>query len=436
MSVFDATQLILQAPWAHCFAMTPFPVLFTLRASCLLSLNLLAFALCSEELRPGVFKAMGSGVGNLLTSTCLKGTHPSPSLWTLVKPRNTHHISGNRWWCSTCGTWALRQDSCFSALSTEPHSDGLSQRQKPLQEGCLRCGGLPGVWEPALPNPSFSTPPLISGPRFFLQFEDEVEEVATSQGTGCGKGLDPSQAGWSTGSAGLSPTRNTGRTSVARLTARPGRQAEGRSGPKARPSTKTHKCELCDSAPSSYTWVVKGGWLRKARNRAKSSGEELNQTSPLQLAASWRQGTSHHLCPGCKVWAYEIASAGGNSTQNNATSNGPWAQLAEILTPEPAQAMLPKSSQLLEWIEEHENAFAEGSLEHWVAYRIATCLEEELEDAEAIRTVAAHLQIPKKQTGRRDFCFLVANITTHRREIHTWISQHGSDVFALQETHL
>ena len=54
MSVFDATQLLLQAPWAHCFTMTPFPVLFTLRASCLLPLNLLAFALFSEELRPHV----------------------------------------------------------------------------------------------------------------------------------------------------------------------------------------------------------------------------------------------------------------------------------------------------------------------------------------------------------------------------------------------
>ena len=229
---------------------------------------------------------------------------------------------------------------------------------------------------------------------------------------------------------------NTGRTSVARLAARAGRQAEGRSGPKAHPSATTNKCELCDLAPSSHAWVVKGGWLRKARNRAKSSGEDLKQSSPLQLAANWRQGTSHHLCPGCKVWAFEIASAGANSTQNSATSQEPWAQLAEILTPEPAQAMLPKSSQLLEWIEEHEKAFVEGSLEHWVAYRIATCLEEELEDAEAIRTVAAQLQIPRKQTGRRDFCFLVANITTHRREIHTWISQQGGDVFALQETHL
>ena len=71
-----------------------------------------------------------------------------------------------------------------------------------------------------------------------------------------------------------------------------------------------------------------------------------------------------------------------------------------------------------------------------MAYRIATCLEEELEDVEAIRTVAAQLQIPRKQTGRKDFCFLVANITTHRREIHTWINQQEGDAFALQETHL
>ncbi|CAE7580166.1 unnamed protein product, partial [Symbiodinium sp. KB8] len=94
------------------------------------------------------------------------------------------------------------------------------------------------------------------------------------------------------------------------------------------------------------------------------------------------------------------------------------------------------SDELLEWIEEHEKAFVEGSLEHWVAYRIATCLEEELENAEAIRTVAAQLQIPRKQTERRNFCFLVANITTHRCEIHTWIGQQGGDVFAFQETHL
>ena len=200
------TQVRPTENMAHCFTMTPFPVLFTLRASCLLSLNLLAFALFSEELRPGVFRAMGRGDVGPSTSTCLKGTHPDPALWTLVKPRNHHHTSGSRWWCSTCGTWALRQDSCFSALSTKPHSDSLSQRQKPLQEGCLRCGGLFGVWEHALPNPSFSTPPLLSGPRFFLQFEEDDEEVVTSQGTGFGTGLDPSQAGWSTGSVGLSQT--------------------------------------------------------------------------------------------------------------------------------------------------------------------------------------------------------------------------------------
>ena len=183
MTIFDATQVLLQAPWAHCFARTPFPVLCVLRASCLLSLNLFTFALINEELKKGVFRAMGSGDVDPFTSTCLQGTHPSPALWTLVKPRHNPQISGSRQWCSTCGTWALRQDSCFSALSTHPHSNNLSQRLKPLQEGCLRCGGLFGAWERAPPSPSFSKPPLLSGPRFFLQFEDDDEEVIASQDT-------------------------------------------------------------------------------------------------------------------------------------------------------------------------------------------------------------------------------------------------------------
>ncbi|CAE7776131.1 unnamed protein product, partial [Symbiodinium necroappetens] len=118
------------------------------------------------------------------------------------------------------------------------------------------------------------------------------------------------------------------------------------------------------------------------------------------------------------------------------TTSGPWPQLLELLELEPSHTMLPKSSQLLAWIETHEKAFEEGSLEHWIAYRIATCLEQELEDAEGVRTVAAQLQIPRKQNGRGDFCFLVANITTHRREIHTWIGQQSADAFAIQETHL
>ena len=172
MIVFDATQLLLQAPWAHCFAKTPFPVLCVLGASLL---NLLTFALIHEELKPGVFRAMGSGDVDPFTSTCLKGTHPSPAQWTLVKPRRNPQNSGSRQWCSTCGTWALRQDSCFSALSTHPCSSNLPQRLKPLQEGCLRCGCPSGVWERAPPSPSFSKPPLLSGPRFFLQFEDDDE---------------------------------------------------------------------------------------------------------------------------------------------------------------------------------------------------------------------------------------------------------------------
>ena len=305
-----------------------------------------------------------------------------------------------------------------------------------------------GVWEPTPPSPSFSKPPLLSGPRFFLQLEEDAEEVITSQDTSCGTGLDPSQAGRYNGSAGLSPTRpprslssreddsQTSRASGTGPAAQARRQDGGWSGIKARPSAMTQQCELCDSAPSSHTWAVKGGWLRKARNRVKASGAESNQSSPLQLASNWRRGTTHQLCSGCKAWAFEIASHGEDSTQNTVTSPEPWARLTEILMLEPAQAMLPKSAQLLEWIEEHEKAFTEGSLEHWVAYRIATCLEEELEDVEAIRTVAAQLQVPRKQTGRKDFCFLVANITTHRREIHSWINQQEGDVFALQETHL
>ena len=103
---------------------------------------------------------------------------------------------------------------------------------------------------------------------------------------------------------------------------------------------KLHQCELCGAAPSSYSWMVKGGWLRKARNRVKSSGAELQLTNSLQLAASWRQGTSHQLCSGCKLWAFEISSAGEKNTQSSETTNGPWAQLVDILKLEPTQAML------------------------------------------------------------------------------------------------
>ena len=205
-----------------------------------------------------------------------------------------------------------------------------------------------GIWEQVLPSPLFSTPPLLSGPRFFLQFEENEEEVAILQGTGCGNGLDPPQAVLSNGSAGLSPTRAQSPPStnaddstiasnpVAGHLARPGGQAQRMPGPKAHnpgggrtflPEAKPHQCELCDLAPACYRWVVKGGWLRKARNRAKSSTKEAHQTINLQLAASWRQGTSHHLCSECKLWAFEISSAEVKGAQNNVTSSGPWAQL-------------------------------------------------------------------------------------------------------------
>ena len=89
MTIFDATQVLLQAPWAHCFARTPFPVLYVLRASCLLSLNLFTFALINEELKKGVFRAMGSGDVDPFTSTCLQGTHPSPARGPWSNPVTT-----------------------------------------------------------------------------------------------------------------------------------------------------------------------------------------------------------------------------------------------------------------------------------------------------------------------------------------------------------
>ena len=73
----------------------------------------------------------------------------------------------------------------------QPHSGSLSQRQKPLRDDCLRCGGSFRVVGNVVPSPSFSKPPLLSGPRFFLQLDEEAEEVIPSQGTGCGSGLDP-----------------------------------------------------------------------------------------------------------------------------------------------------------------------------------------------------------------------------------------------------
>ena len=144
--VLDATQQLLQAPWAHCFATTPFPVFVTLTASWLLSLNMLAFALCYEQLRPGTFRTMGSGEVIPLTSTCSQGSHQPPAQWSFVRPRNSYHGSGSRWWCTTCGTWALRQDSCFSALQSHKVTAYRRGRSR-----CVRTASaveaLFGLWE-------------------------------------------------------------------------------------------------------------------------------------------------------------------------------------------------------------------------------------------------------------------------------------------------
>ncbi|CAE7252271.1 unnamed protein product, partial [Symbiodinium sp. CCMP2456] len=98
--------------------------------------------------------------------------------------------------------------------------------------------------------------------------------------------------------------------------------------------------------------------------------------------------------------------------------------------------MLPKSAQLLEWIEQHEKGFLEGTMEYWVAYRIATCLEENLEDAQGIISAVSQLSKTKAPQGKQTLRFLSANVTSHRREIQTWISEQRPDAFALQELHL
>ena len=80
--------------------------------------------------------------------------------------------------------------------------------------------------------------------------------------------------------------------------------------------------------------------------------------------------------------------------------DSPWESLQAIIEKEPSMQLLPKSAPLLAWIEQHESDFAEGSLAHWLAFRIATCLEEDIEDAHGIHCAAAQLrklQIPQQK---------------------------------------
>ena len=98
--------------------------------------------------------------------------------------------------------------------------------------------------------------------------------------------------------------------------------------------------------------------------------------------------------------------------------------------------LLPKSAPLLAWIEQHESDFAEGSLAHWLAFRIATCLEEDIEDAHGIHCAAAQLRKLQAPQQKQSFSFISANVTSHRREIQTWITDQKPSAFGLQELHL
>ena len=79
----------------------------------------------------------------------------------------------------------------------------------------------------------------------------------------------------------------------------------------------------------------------------------------------------------------------------------------------------------------------EGTLGHWVAYRIMTCLESREEDTIGILAAVEEVVLQQRRpTGAHEFVLLQANVTTYRQEVKQWLLAQTWGAACLQETHV
>eukprot|EP00439_Symbiodinium_sp_Y106_P045407 s8428_g5.t1 len=124
--------------------------------------------------------------------------------------------------------------------------------------------------------------------------------------------------------------------------------------------------------------------------------ESANMGIPLPLGTQAEEGSDTHSSPGL---AKELSQRADTC---------PRVALRSLLQTPPASDLQSKEAQLLQWV---EDALVEGTLGHWVAYRIMTCLLESREE-DTIGILAAVEEV----TGAHEFVLLQANVTTYRQE--------------------
>ena len=289
--------------------------------------------------------------------------------------------------------------------------------------------------------------PLLSGPKFFplLGGSDAADEGAEGELNPClGQGCPPSQS--SQARSRRAPAKGLRRkcdpdAMSASFSTMAGLSGQGKGSQLQDPEASgSPACALCHAPGPVRRWIVKGAWSRKVSSLLRaSSALEPSHADKVKTAGQWGRNTVHLVCSDCRRWATDLGKISGPGSHQGVSAQAQrdrWADLQAILENDPKMQMLPKSAALLAWVEQHEPGLVEGTLEHWVAFRIASCLEEDLEDAWGIHCAAAQLRQMQTPQQQRSFGFLVANVTSHRREIQTWISERGPSAFGLQELHL
>ena len=446
--MLDRTQALIQVPWSHVFSSSRVPILVVLGGAGLLCLNLLTLALFKSAFSSSKFPSGAQGKLPLPTSTCFQRREQPYPQWTFVPPRRgpAHTDRGG---CPPSGAWALfsRQVSCFPALSPATFRGSTACGQNPLFVACPEDGTMGSDTSSFQPQRLGASPAgVVSGPRYFLQDSFDSDETTA----------DATQASDSCEVHRLRPRRDSparGSVALQRAVRRevPGKVSIGATSRSkrlsgAKPSFSSTgegivTCALCHEKGPCSPWFVKGAWSRKLRtNPGAPSVADQHHWERLSRAKSWERASSHPICSQCRRWAYDLGHRGQfRAPRQDAQSlleDSPWESLQAIIEKEPSMQLLPKSAPLLAWIEQHESDFAEGSLAHWLAFRIATCLEEDIEDAHGIHCAAAQLRKLQTPQQKQRFRFISANVTSHRREIQTWITDQRPSAFGLQELHL
>ena len=277
------------------------------------------------------------------------------------------------------GAYHLRQKPCvWCCTSCCDWVRKQSEAQQLLVEPSW--GPIPGVW-PQLGEAA------ITGARFFpVDFEKKTPGHDESANMGIPLPLgtqvtSSSDRTWNTSWKGRGPQS------------------------KRRPARKKHRKPEESGDPSSQ----QGSFSKSSRRPARKQPSEPTG-DPLVKA---EEGSDTHSSPGL---AKELSQRADTC---------PRVALRSLLQTPPASDLQSKEAQLLQWV---EDALVEGTLGHWVAYRIMTCLLESREE-DTIGILAAVEEV----TGAHEFVLLQANVTTYRQEVKQWLLAQAA---CLQETHV